>query len=759
MRNRFFLIIIFLFTICLRAYSQQQYRFSHLDINQGLSNNQINDFLRDRRGFLWVATASGLNRFDGYTFKVFKSNELDSSSLPNNTVNKLFEDPNGKIWVVTALGLCIYDPLYEKFERNIDAVLKAFSLPKSNINDVKKDQFGRYWFLYSQGLYRYTPDKKKTVFVNPFPDIVISSFVENADGDIWIIYRNGMFVKLDRNTLQAVYVNRALCAVPHNERYHVKIDLDGDLWIYANSVNNGIYHFREEDKSIRHIDKNTPGMRLNNDIVRDLEVADNGLVWVATDHGGLNIIDKKSGIVTYCTHDPNDKRSVSQNSVSILYKDRENVMWAGTFKQGVSYYHPDMNKFGLYQHNPFQSNSLPYSDINRFSEDKTGNIWIGSNGGGLIYFNRKQRTFTQYVSKPGASGMLSSDVLVSLSPDHKDKLWIGTYFGGLNYFDGSQFTHFRHDPSNPNSISDNNIWDLMEDSQHNLWIGMLNHGLDRYDPVTKIFSHYQQEQGIYSGYVTSILEDKAGNIWVGTGYGLSVRWKGKDIFEHILASAKPGGMTSNSILSLRQDSHGMIWVGTQDGLNVYDVAKNMFAAFGEKDGLPDNTILGIVEDDYKKMWLATSKGISCASVISRQNGLKLRFVNYDETDGLQGMQYNKGAAYKTSNGELFFGGVNGFNVINPAQIRINKNKPALALVDLKINNGSVVPGQESDGKVMLEKSITETSEITLGPDDNSISITFAALSYFHPLKNKYRYILEGFNQDWVETSGTLRHYY
>ncbi|WP_375443906.1 two-component regulator propeller domain-containing protein [uncultured Fibrella sp.] len=756
MSQRFFLTCLWL--LCyIGGYSQERsYSFSHLTIDQGLSNNQVTAILRDRKGFLWVGTMSGLNRYDGYSFNVFTYNELDSTSLPANSISKLYEDAKGRIWVFTTAGLCVYDPVSDRFTRTIDPILKAFSLPAGSINDIRNDQAGNYWFLYADGLYRYSPRTRKTVLIKPQSGQTMSDFLQDANGDLWIIYRNGLFTKLDRNSFQVQYTNTQLAERTRNERYRFKRDQESNLWIYASSTNNGVYQFSEADQSLTHIDKKSRPLRLNNDIIRDLEIGDNGRIWIATDHGGLNIIDKKNGTVTYSLNDPDNGRSLAQNSVNTLHKDHENTMWVGTFKRGVDYYNPDVNRFTLYQHSPLKPASLPTNDINRFAEDATGNIWVGTNGGGLLYFDRHANTFKRYVNNPANTNSLSSDVIVSMTVDHQNKLWIGTYFGGLDYFDGRQFRHFQHDPANANSLSANSIWDVLEDSAHTIWIATLNKGLDRYNPATGQFTNFQHLRGVYSGYVTALLEDRQGNIWAGTGYGLSVLRKGKANFDHILASKSPGSLSNNNILSLCQDSRGLLWVGTQDGLNAYDPKTNRFTVFREKDGLIDNNILTITEDGYKKLWVTTTKGISYLSVEPSAQSLQVRVINYDESDGLQGKQFNKGAAFRTRSGDLLFGGVNGFNLINPSTIRINTSKPPVVLVNLQVNNSTVRTGQEVNGKVILPQSISETKLITLGPDENAFSIQFAALSFFHSLKNRYRYKLDGFNKNWVDTQGNNR---
>lgn len=764
MIGRSILIVLFGFlSFFHRAVAQpDQYKFSHLTVNDGLSHNQVNCFFRDKKGFMWIGTLSGLNRYDGYSFKVFRNSVKDSTSLINNYINKLFEDPLGRVWVYTFYGTCVYEAATENFRRDIKSLLAEFGLPDGTITDIVNDHEGNYWFIHqTKGLFRYDPSHKTTTHVRAINNgKEITSFVEDIRGDFWIAYNNGIIEKLDGRNFSVISVDDQLASKYAGDlmSYKLRSDADGDLWISITNTNQGIYYLNTQTNRLTHVNQSSDKWRLNTDIIRDMEIGADGLVWVATDHGGLNLIDKKNEKVWYLFNDPLDDGSLSSNTTISLYKDYEGIVWIGTHKKGINFYHEGVNKFFVYRHQASKPNSLPYDDTNCFVEDDLGNIWIGTNGGGLIYFDRSKNTFKQYLNNPGDPNSLSSNVIVSLCLDHTKKLWIGTYYGGLDCYDGKKITHYRHDPEDSTSLSNDNVWEIIEDSKNNLWLGTLKGRVNVLDANRKSFRELAGEHGIYTDYVPELMEDREGNVWVGTGYGLTVIDKTMQHFEHMLGNARPGSLSNNSIMALFEDSRGLVWVGTQDGLNLYDKRTKKFRSFREEDGLPSNTILQILEDDNGNIWVSTSIGISNLIIQSDPGGddFHPEFKNYDELDGLQGRQFNESSGMTTSKGELIFGGSNGFNLFKPEDIELNRNKPVIALVDFQVYNTSVAIGEEINGKVILENSITATNDVTLRYLDNVFSIEFAALSFFHPEKNMYRYKLKGFDKEWVETDGKSR---
>lgn len=750
----------------------EPYKFMHVNVNDGLSHNEVLSFLKDKRGFLWIGTAAGLNRYDGYTVKVFQHDSHDTTSLIHNSVQDLFEIPDGRIGVLTTAGLTLYDPQTEKFQKDLSAFYDAYKIPEGALSSVVKDYEGNFWFIHaSAGLVRYTMSTREIVSIRHHQKHVqsiasdsVTSLVQDVKGNHWIIHANGIIERIGvkNNRHYVTYRNDYLFKRNKGaiRKYRLLTDKDGDLWIFIADDNQGVFYFNSTSKSFIHIHKDSPGAHLNTDIVRDMEQDNKGLIWIGTDHGGINLIDKRNFSVSYITHDDEDEKSLSQNSINALYRDGEGIIWVGTYKRGVSYYHENIVRFPLYKHSPTNAYGLPYADVNRFVEDDKGNIWIGTNGGGLLYFDRSTGRFTQYRYNPTNANSIGSDVIVSLCIDHTRKLWIGTYYGGLTCYDGKKFIRYNHNPSDPSSLSHQSVWEIFEDSRHRLWVGTLNGGLNLFDERTQSFSHYRATDlnSVGSDYIAAITEDREGDLWIGTTDGIDVLSRQRGRFIHYESeSSNPRSLSNNGVLDIHEDSKGRIWIATASGLNLFDRKSNSFRAFTKEDGLPHNTILTILEGDGDDLWMSTPNGLSQLKILSAPDGKTIyTFSNYGEPEGLQGKQFNENAAFKTSRGELIFGGSNGFNIFKPSQLGLNKDVPEVVFTDFQLFNKSIRAEEMVDGSVLLSKDISTASEIILPPGKDVFSIEFAALNFFHPEKNKYKYKLEGFHTDWLPADSKSR---
>lgn len=720
-----------------------QYQFTRTDITHGLSANQVNTILKDSQGFMWFGTMSGLNRYDGYTFKVFRQDLSDSTSLSDNFITKLSEGPDGLIWITNRNGQNVYNPATGHFERQPQKILSQWGINADSINNILKDRQGNCWFVTPKAVYRYSAAAKKAIQlpVNP-----VAAMVQDTAGNFWLLHPDGILERMNESS-HAITYRTHMPTQPGSsllQNYEMMADAEGDLWIFSNNDVQGIYHFNP-GKGFTHYDQNSAVLHLNNNIVRGVVQDNQGLIWVGTDHGGINVIDKHRQTIQYLVNNSENAKSLSQNSINALYRDNSGIIWVGTYKRGLCYYHENIVKFPLYQHQLFAVNSLPFDDVNRFAEDAKGNLWIGTNGGGLIYFDRSRNTYTQYLHDPANGNSPGSNVIVSLWIDHTGKLWTGSYFGGLDCYDGNRFIHYKHDPSDPGSLSDNSIWEIFEDSRQQLWIGTLSGGLNLLDRNTGRFQHFSKSipGTLGSKYVSALLEDKNHNLWIGTYDGLDIR-DTNGHFTHYDSS-----ISNTNIMCLFEDSRGRIWIGTREGLNLYDPHTKKFRVFRREDGLPDNTVLNILEDNDHTLWMSTANGLSNMNE-------KFQFKNYDESDGLQGREFNENAALKTSHGELIFGGGNGFNLFFPHSIAVNYNVPPVVLTDFQIFNRSIVQGELMNGRVLLSQAISHTKEITLKYRENVFSVSFAALNYFHPEKNQYMYMLEGFNHEWLKTDGQQR---
>ncbi|MBF9254027.1 response regulator [Pontibacter sp. 172403-2] len=741
----------------------EQYRFSLIDINNGLSNNQVKCFLKDSNGYLWIGTFDGLNRYDGYKLKVFRYQSNDSSSIVGNDVLELFEGPGGEIWVKTPQGTCVFNPETEHFDRNPAGFLKQYGLPAgAGIEDILKDKDGNYWFILTgQGLTKYNPRTHTAVHLrhtfsdgNSLSTDYISAISQTARGDLWVVHRNGIFEKLDRKTLKVIARNDDIYRKYTREmqNYALVADSDNDLWLYVNDKESGAYFYDQSGKSLTHFHKNSRSLQLNNNVVRGIVEAAKGKIWIGTDHGGINVIDKKSLTVQYIRHNDESDKSLAHNSINTLYKDDAGIIWVGTFKKGINYYHKNIVRFPLVRHQASVSGSLPYDDVNSFVEDDKGNLWIGTNGGGLFYFDRATGVYTNYTHNPADPNSITGDIIVSLLIDKDKALWIGTYLGGLDRYDGKTFTHYRHQPENPESLSDNSVWELYEDTRGNIWAGTLRGGLELFDPQRNGFRHSRLGSGVYPvhcDYISSIAEDRHGNLWVAGGNGVDVFNKetGKSTyFSH--DPKNPHSLVSNNVMYIHRDGQHNIWIGTTEGLELYNEKKGTFTHFTMEDGLPSNTVVTILEGAHNDLWLSTPNGVSNLVISGKAGSYKYSFRNYDERDGLQGKAFNENAALKTSKGEMIFGGPNGYNIFYPGKIEKNETAPRVVFTDFQLFNKSLKVNEVTNGRVILPTAISGLDNITLEHDENVFSVEFAALNFFHAEKNKYKYKLEGFDKDW-----------
>jgi signal transduction histidine kinase/ligand-binding sensor domain-containing protein/CheY-like chemotaxis protein len=763
------LLILFLSFALPRLYAQStEYQFSTLNFSSGLSNNHITSLYKDPRGFMWFGTMSGLDRYDGYEFKVFRNDQRDPHSIGDNYIEQIFEGPEGKMWVQSRSSrFNIYDLATDRFDRDYAGYLRKHTLPEFWLLGINRGATG-YWFIYrDSGIYHMNFDGKVIAVhqdstrpgcLSPAP---ISDAREDHSGNCWVFHQNGLIEKVDRQTHTVVFRTTALRNVFGNNQFPcgLYIDNQDDIWLFASGYFKGVWWYRPATGAFTHFAADSGPARLSSNVIYTALQDDKGKIWLATDHGGVDVLDKNDLSVTTLTHIEDDRKSLAENSIPAMIRDSTGTVWMGTFKSGVNYYHQNGIQIPLFRHHPRDPHSLSFDDVNKFVEDSAGNLWIGSNGGGLLYFDRRHNTFRQYLNDPANPNSLANNIVVSLLVDHDNRLWIGTYFGGLDCFDGKRFVHHRHDDHRPASLADDRVMCLYEDSDHNLWAGTLAGGMDRYDRKKNGFEHFKSSlpNSIKNNYVSSILEDREHNLWIATAYGIDVMDRRNGRFTHY--SSDSNQLSTDNVSLLFRDSHNKMWVATRDGLNLFLPERNSFQSFSTDNGLPDNTIRGIVEDQDHDLWVSTANGLSRIRVTTngdRPGPVRIRCRNFHEKDGLQGREFNERTALCTRDGSLIFGGPNGFNLFRPVDITNSPAPPPIVLTGLDIFDQNVHIGEKMGNHVVLDQSISETREITLTHSEDVFSIEFAALDFVDNSGDKYAYTLEGFNKNWLVTDGKAR---
>jgi len=758
------LFILYILTQQKLAAQNQVYQFSHLDITNGLSINQVSSIFKDSNGFMWFGTIAGLNRYDGYKFKVFKHSATDPNSIADNTVGAIFEGPEKKMWIKTNSGLCVYDPVTEKFSHEIVYELTKYNVLTDQVTTIKKDGDGDFWFLTNdRGLYCYHPKNNSTTFFSSAANSpvklhsnIVTDVVKDNKGFFWLIYSDGAIDELDIHKNKIISSSNSLDnANEHKyEFYSATLDNDSNLWICAAGSPIGVYRYHTYTGTLDHFSTESKNIRLNYNVINNIILSDDNKIWIGTDHGGINVYDPVNNSIQYLLNREDDPKSLRGNCVE-LYKDNNGIIWAGTFKQGISYYHKSIIQFPLIRKFLSDNKSLPYEDVDCFADDANGNLWIGTNGGGLINYNAVTKKYTQFKHNSNDPNSLTNDVVISLCIDHKHQLWIGTYFGGMDRFDGNKFVHYRHNDNIPPSISDDRVYTIIEDSSNRLWAGTFAGSTNIFDEKTNSFLHPNYQ--MLSNYTAVIYEDKQENIWIGRDKGLDFIAKGSNKAIHYFNQPKnANSLVGNDVNCIIQDSKGLFWIGTKDGLSVLNARTNKFHNLDEANGLPGNNVLNVLEDNDGSIWISTKNGLARINYAKAGEDDKFQINKFDEFDGLQGKEFNACAAFKTKKGLMVFGGAHGFNIFDPENINIVKSKPQLVFTDLQLFNKSVAAGDTVNGSVILKSSITDTRNLTLTHNENDFSIEFADCDYFNPDKIIYQYKLESFDKEWLSAPNDIR---
>ncbi len=744
--------------------------FRTLSIENGLSQSIVNAMVQDRQGFMWFVTEDGLNRYDGYTFRTFKHDAKDQGSLVHNEIKCIREGSDGKIWIGSFYrGLECFDPATERFTHFRHDPADPASLGHDIVWAVLEDHRGSLWAGTGGGgldlldrrsgkftHFRHDPDDPDSL---PADDV--RSLYEDKSGAIWIGTCGGGLCRMDPAT--GSFTNYQAKAgdptsLSSNDVRAIVQDRAGRIWVGTNG--GGLCGLDRAGGNFRRF-RHDPGIResLANNVVLALQVDDAGMLWVGTDGGGLQrLVNTRLGTFATYRHVPNHPQTLASDRIYSLYLDRSSVLWAGTYGSGVSRCDLKRKEFTAYYHDPSDPSSLGDSIVWSFCEPQEGVLWVGTNDGGLDRMERSTGLCTHFRHDPADPGSLSHDSVRMVIADRSGNIWLATNGGGLDRLDPKKriFSHFRHDASRPESLSHDELRMVFEDSAGTIWVGTYGGGLDRWEPATGGFAHYRcvpdDPATISSDYVRTAFEDREGNLWFGTHGGGLNRFDRKlgTFVRYRNDPVNPMTLSNDFVFSIHEDASGTLWVATYGGgLNRMDRTSGTFTAVRKSDGLPDDAIYGILEDKSGNLWLSTNAGIA------RYSPSSSAVRGYTAEDGLQSNEFNGGAYYQNGRGEMFFGGVNGFNVFDPGKIVDDQFKANVVLTDFQISNHTVPIGKFSAGRTILDKTISYSERVQLEHVDQVVSFEFSALDYAAPEKNRYAYRLEGLQDQWTDL-GTRR---
>lgn len=724
-----------------------EFMFKHLEVKDGLSNNQVLDIFKDSEGFMWFATASGLNRYDGCQMTLFRSYNADPASLPDNYIKSIQEDYKGNLWILTGVGYAIYNSESETFNREVHAWLCEVGIDGTPALVYIDHNKNMWFYIKGKGCYLYIPESQllyPLLFdTHQLPEGDITDIVECREG-ILLVYNTGRLVCLDTRTNKIKWQQDDLARELGTDKqgiFTLFVDRDNDIWMYSPF---GIWVYSPEQKKWLSWLANIIKRRSHN-MVRAVSQDKQGRIWIGTDQDGIDILDKKTGEVRQLRNKAGDERSLQNNTVMVLYEDSSETMWVGTYKKGISYFNECAFKFGAEY----------MGDISCIEEDKEGYVWLGINDVGIIYWNSVTGNRAAFPQK--GTDKLITDAIVCILKASDGKLWIGTLGGGLICYDNGRIIHYKKNiPERQNSLAHNNVLALAEDKQGIIWIGTLGGGVQSLNPKTGLFTTYNTTSaGLISDYVSSLCMGKEGSLWIGTVQGLSeLDIETKKVVN--LEGTKSGKeyFSDQNISQVYEDSRGLIWIGTCEGLNVYNPKTDELIILGVEQGVSSPIISGIVEDGNENIWVTTARGIT--NVIPAVDLKTGRYIFhscvYDDKDGLQNSGFNLRSIKKLSSGEIFMGGLYGINRFRPDDIKYNKKCPSVMFTRLFLFNEEVGVGEEYEGRVILDKALNKVDQIKLSYEQNMFSVQFASDNYILPEKTEYAYRLKGFNEDWMTTT-------
>ena len=737
-QNRWGVFLLFLISVL--PLWGQNYMFKHLEVKDGLSNNQVTVILRDSEGFMWFGTASGLNRYDGYEIKVYRNREGDPNTLPDNYISGVQEDRGGRLWVRTGSGYSVYHPDTDRFDNDLEGWLWKAGISGS-LSRIYIDREKTYWiYVAGKGLYRYRGGEEGAVIV-PVPagrpgEAEIMKMAEYAGG-ILLVYGDGLLTCVDKQSLNVRWTTDGITQDVGgglSNDYDLFADREGRIWIYGVM---GTWVYRPDDnqwrwRSLREV---------SGDVVRAVAQDKYGRIWVGYDQNGIRILENGE-TCQVLVNNPDDPRSLPNNTVTALYEDGEGTLWVGLYKKGLSYYNESIFKFGMYD----------VGDVNCVEEGNDGTVWLGMNGTGLMHWNMQtgeRRMFTR-----GQGGQsISGDVVVCLLRDGKGRLWAGTYWGGLNCYDGNRFVRYRHEAGKANTLAVDNVWSLVEDCDGNIWIGTLGGGLQCLQPETGAFTTYNTaNSGLLSDYVISLCKGSDGRLLIGTSYGMSVM----DMATRQITDFEAKGSGEKSyarlnIIQVYEDSRGYLWVATREGLKVYDDRSGRSYNVPLNSDSSEPFVLGIVEDGNQGIWVTVGgKLINVVTARLADSGeLAFHCRAYDDKDGLQSSDFNQRSMKRLSTGEILVGGLYGVNSFRPDNIKYNLAVPKVMFCGLRLFNEEIHVGQKYGNRVVLEKTLDSTDELVLDDEQNVFTVSFASDNYVLPEKTSYAYKLDGFDEDWL----------
>jgi signal transduction histidine kinase/CheY-like chemotaxis protein/ligand-binding sensor domain-containing protein len=759
--------VLLICCVSMQSWAQKKLiRFDHLTSSDGLSQSNVLCILQGSRGYMWFGTQDGLNRYDGYSIKIFRKDQAHPHSISNNYITSMLEDPQGDLWIATwGGGLNRFDRKTERFTAYKNDPKDTNSLSNNFLSNICRDHLGNIWISSSNGglnvlqagTSTFKHYKHRLQDAHTISDDLPTNIIEDSHQNIWVgTYSGGLNLYNRKNdsftSFQHDVKNKN--SISGNCISSLMEDSHHQIWI--GTVGAGVNVMEPGKPDFTSYQHSASNNSICDNVIFSIAEDNDHRIWLGSENGGLSIMDRETGSFTNYRQSNLDTDGLSSSSVNYIYKDDKGNIWIGTFNAGLNMVNSDVNHFIHYKH-AFDKTSLANNNVLSLFEDARQRLWIGTDGGGLDMLDKKTGIFKHYKHQEGNPNSICGNIVLSISEDKDHNLWIGTFGTGLMVFNPDKHTYkqFKQSPNDSFSVKQNDAWCILRDRENSMWIGKTRSGLCRYDAARNTFVNYtQQTNNLSNNRVLSLAEDSSGNIWVGTeSGGLNRLDKKTNRFTQFIHDDNDSlSLSDNSVNSIYADQKGRLWIGTNQGLSCFTIKTGKFKNYHADDGLPNETIFSILEDRRGQFWLGTNKGLS------RFDPLSSTFKNYEVSDGLQSNEFRQSYCGSRS-GALYFGGINGFNAFYPDSITDNPYDPPLVFTDFSLSNKEVPIAVSDKDPSPLKQSVTETKEIHLPYSNSVISFRFASLNYTTSRKKKYAYMLEGFDKTWNEVGGRRTAYY
>jgi signal transduction histidine kinase/ligand-binding sensor domain-containing protein/DNA-binding response OmpR family regulator len=723
-------VIIIGLLLSFTAYSQRnEIKFKQLNTNHGLSQSFVTCIEQDKRGFMWVGTQTGLNKYDGYNFTTYQHNPEDSTSIRNNGLMSLLADSKGRFWVGTEIGLDQLDLQHNVFNH--------FKIGEA-IRDIMEDKEGNIWICSNKGL-SMVDHSNKSLITYAYKSMMFRVMHQDSKGNIWA----GADSKevLIFNAANKTFRSYPLPESKYSEviEFYIYEDHAGVIWVSLNDILYYRDHVTDTFKEFQY--RNASHSIIGGNIHRFTEDAD-GNLWIAH-RNGVSILDTQRQNFTHHEYNLDNPDGLTENFVTTIYRDASDNIWLGTRNTGLNVFFQTGNNFKLYAHQLNNLQSLNNNVVKAIVKDKKGRLWFGTDGGGLNLL-KEDGSYVFYKHDPKDPKSLPNNLILALYEDRQENLWVSTYNKALSRLNKTT-NNFEHIYSGKDSTSltSASVSVMREDSRGNFWVGTWYDGLFLFDRDTKKFKSYNpgknNAEGLICTEIIAIYEDRRRNLWIGTGNGLyRYNYEARKFTKHFPVKNEKSSRYG-FIHSITEDKKGNLVVGTLLGLTLFNLSDSTVVTYTKKDGLPGDEIQGALCDDQGNIWVSTLNGIC------KFNPETKTYRNYGVIDGLQGNEFITHSYYQSDSGEIFFGGNNGANCIVPKLIKQNSFVPPIVLTDFKIFNKSIGIGNEVP---FLQQHINYTKTIKLSYQESVFSLEFSALSFTNTQDNQYAYILEGFDKTW-----------